>query len=274
MKLYKGQDYRFLNKNDQLEYERVRESERKYPLASGIRGGIRVNKFHEYPKPARHYKHLFPNNYLDTIELQNHDNIEFTHNEVKDFIDKEPNEINTLNFINENEHYFFIASLLSYYDFGHHEAYLFKELQLNTTYRADYVLVGKGSGGYQFVFIELESPTKDPFKEKGSELSQVYQNGINQVKSWERFLQQQFSSLQPKFNEAKKIGENLPSEFINSDTYRRHYVVVAGRRHHYEQNPDASYAIRRYEEQRSQIKLLHYDNLLDSTKRLIGRRTF
>lgn len=274
MKLYKGQDYRFLSESDQLEYEKVKESEKKYPLAPGILNEIGTSKFHEYPKAARHNIHLFPNNYLDMVELQNHDKIKFMHNEFKDLLDKNPTEQETLNFINKNEHYFIIASLFSYYNFGHHEAYLFKEFQLNTTYRTDYLLVGKGSGGYQFVFIELESPSNNPFKQNGTELGQYYQNGINQVKNWERFLQQQFPSLQPKFNEARKREGNLSSEFINSDNSRRHYVVVAGRREHFEQSSDASYAIRRYEEQTSRIKLLHYDNLLDLTKELIGRKTF
>ncbi|MED4634707.1 DUF4263 domain-containing protein [Peribacillus frigoritolerans] len=274
MKLYKGKDYRFLNKADKLEYERVRESEKVHPKASGILSSIRTKKFNEYPKAARHNIHLFPNNYLDIVGLGKHDNIQLMHDNFKSLLDKNPTEQETLNFINENEYYFIIASLFSHYNFGHHEAYLFKEFQLNTTYRTDYLLVGKGSGGYQFVFIELESPSNNPFKQNGTELSQYYQNGINQVKNWERFLQQQFPSLQPKFNEARKRDKNLPSEFINSDYTRRHYVVIAGRREHYEQNHDATYAIRRYEEQTSRIKLLHYDNLLDLTKGLIGKITF
>ncbi|MDZ5608386.1 DUF4263 domain-containing protein, partial [Bacillus pseudomycoides] len=73
MKLYKGQDYCFLSESDRLEYEKVRESEKIYPLASGILSEISVNKFHEYPKAARHNIYLFPNNYLDMVELQNHD---------------------------------------------------------------------------------------------------------------------------------------------------------------------------------------------------------
>lgn len=39
-------------------------------------------------------------------------------------------------------------------------------------------------------------------------------------------------------------------------------------------NPDYSYAIRRYEQNSSQIKLLHYDNLIDFTENLIGESTY
>lgn len=267
-------DYLYVDKEDLLEYEKIRESEIVHPTATGMLKEVRVNKFHEYPKSIRHYIHLFPNNYLDIMELQQHEKIRRMIMEFENLLGTKPNEQEVLNFINENENYLIIASLFTYYNFGHHEAYLFKEFSLNTQYRADYLLVGKGSGGYEFIFVELESPSNNPFKNNGTELSQYYQNGINQVKSWERFLEQQFSSLQPKFNEAKNKNKNLHSEFINNDSSRRHYIVVAGRRDHFKNNPDYSYAIRRQEEKNSRIKLLHYDNLIDLTEKLIGKNTY
>lgn len=97
---------------------------------------------------------------------------------------------------------------------------------------------------------------------------------VNSYLTGERFLEQQFSSLQLKFLEAKKKDTNLPSEFINNDSSRRHYIVVAGRREHYETNPDYSYSIRRYEAKSARIKLLHYDNLIDLTQILVGKNTF
>lgn len=274
MNLYKEHNYNIVDKEDWLEYEKIKESEKVFPTAKGIKGRIRKNKFHMYPKSVRHYKSLFPNNYLDILELQQESTIFKIRDDLEELLNSSPNEQQVLNFINENENYLIIASLFKHYNFGHHGAYLFKEFPLNTQYRSDYLLVGKGSGGYEFVFIELEHPSNNPFKSNGTELSQYYQNGINQVKNWERFLDQQFSSLQPKFDEAKKNNENLPAEFFNNDSTRRHYIVVAGRREHYEQNADYSYAIRRYEEKNSRIKLLHYDNLVDLTEKLIGENTY
>lgn len=274
MNLYKSCDYKNVSEEDLLEYERIRKSEFIFPGDKGIRGRLRKNKFHEYPKSVRHYNSLFPNNYLDILELKKEVEIHSMIEAFEELLNSSPNEQQILSFINENENYLIIASIFKHYNFGHHGAYLFKEFPLNTQYRADYLLVGKGSGGYEFIFIELEHPSNNPFKNNGTELSQYYQNGINQVKSWERFLEQQFSSLQPKFNEAKKNGESIPSEFINNDSTRRHYVVVAGRREHYEQNSDYSYAIRRYEQNSSRIKLLHYDNLIDFTESLIGENTY
>lgn len=205
MNLYKSYDYKNVSKEDLLEYEKIRNSEFISPGEREIIGRLRKNKFHEYPKSVRHYNSLFPNNYLDTLELKKEVEIHSMIEAFEELLHSSPNEQEILSFINGNENYLIIASIFKHYNFGHHEAYLFKEFQLNTQYRADYLLVGKGSGGYEFIFIELEHPSNNPFKNNGTELSQCYQNGINQVKSWERFLEQQFSSLQPKFNEAKKM---------------------------------------------------------------------
>lgn len=274
MNLYKKHNYKNVTEEDWLEYEKIRESEYIFPTSTGIKGKLGKNKFRNYPKSLRHYNSLFPNNYLDILELQKEIEIYQTIEYFEKLLNSSPNEQHILNFINKNENYFIIASIFKHYNFGHQGAYLFKEFPLNTQYRVDYLLVGKGSGGYEFIFIELEHPSKNPFKNNGTELSQYYQNGINQVKSWERFLNQQFSSLKPQFNEAKKNNEPLPADFINNDGTRRHYVVISGRREHYEQNSDYSYAIRRYEEKSSQIKLLHYDNLVDLSKELIGKNTY
>lgn len=274
MKLYKNCDYKNISEEDLLEYERIRESKCIFPGDKGIRSRGRKNQFPNYPKSVRHYNSLFPNNYLDILELKKEDEIHLMIEAFEELLNSSPNEQKILSFINENENYLIIASIFKHYNFGHHGAYLFKEFPLNTQYRADYLLVGKGSGGYEFIFIELEHPSNNSFKNNGIELSQHYQKGISQVKSWERFLEQQFSSLQAKFNEAKKNGESIPTEFINNDSARRHYVVIAGRREHYEQNADFSYAIRRSEQKSSRIELLHYDNLIDFTENLIGENTY
>lgn len=44
------------------------------------------------------------------------------------------------------------------YNFGHHDAYIIPEFMLGNSYKVDYLLIGKSSRGYEFVFIELEKP--------------------------------------------------------------------------------------------------------------------
>jgi hypothetical protein len=63
MKLY-DRDYSILNEKEIIEWNRVKESEKNGALLG------RINKFREYPKAARHYSSLFPNNYFDIEELK------------------------------------------------------------------------------------------------------------------------------------------------------------------------------------------------------------
>ena len=71
--------------------------------------------------------------------------------------DANTNERNVLRFINHRPAYHIIAGVFKYYNFGHHDAYVFPEFALGK-YIADYLLIGKSSGGYEFVFVELEHP--------------------------------------------------------------------------------------------------------------------
>ena len=50
-----------------------------------------------------------------------------------------------------------------------------------------------------------------------------------------------------------------------------HYAVVAGRREHFSDN---TRILQRRLERAQNIKLLHYDNLLDDAMRLIGHQTY
>src|SRR5438105_1115588 len=65
MKLY-DRDYTELNPKEDAEWHSLKEKE------SGKIGDLFVtrSRFREYPKAARHYVQLFPNNYLDIVELK------------------------------------------------------------------------------------------------------------------------------------------------------------------------------------------------------------
>ena len=64
---------------------------------------------------------------------------------------------------------------------GHHGAYLFPEFPLGTSYKADYLLIGNGSGGHEFIFIELENPKGNITLQNG-ELGNTFRKGILQVR--------------------------------------------------------------------------------------------
>nr|WP_259547327.1 DUF4263 domain-containing protein [Heyndrickxia oleronia] len=268
MDLYNGQDYKVLNDADRRELFTVQETEQNQTMFG------RVNKFRQYPKAARHNLTLFPNNYLDIVELKDKDNIMNICEEYKKFLDTDPNEQELLSFINNNEYYILIAALYKFYNFGHHDAFLFKEFQIGTDFRADYILVGRGSGGYEFIFVELEHPSIKTFLKDSQDYAAPYRKGINQVNDWRRYLEKNFNTLAPVFKKALKVNDNLPSEFLENDSSRRHYIVIAGRRNHYEINQEKTYEIRRNEEKTSGIKLLHFDNLYDLAHSMINKDSY
>lgn len=63
-----------------------------------------------------------------------------------------------LNFIKDNEYYHIIGSLIwgLTINTGNHGVYLFPEFQLGNLYKADYLIMGKSSGGYEFILVEKE----------------------------------------------------------------------------------------------------------------------
>lgn len=153
MKAYE-RDFTVLTAEEKNEYARILEKEKVDKLGHL---DIRVNLFREYPKAARHYLSLFPNNYLDIVELENEDNVKSVLTQFLKKLDDGSisDERDIARFIKEAEAYYIIGSVLNYYDFGHHEACIFPEFQLSSTYKADYLLVGRNSDGYSFYSSSL-----------------------------------------------------------------------------------------------------------------------
>lgn len=131
------------------------------------------------------------------------------------------------------------------------------------------MLIGKGSGGYEFIFIEFEK-SNGRITLKDGNLGEVFRKGINQISDWQTWLDANFQSLGKYFEEIKG-KEELPEEFLKYDTTRMHYVVVAGLRSDFDKK---TYRLQRDKLKKEDIKLLHYDNLCDSADRLLDMRTF
>ncbi|WP_342480386.1 Shedu anti-phage system protein SduA domain-containing protein [Paenibacillus sp. FSL L8-0340] len=240
----------------------------------GMIGTLKTkNLFREYPKAVRHNKSLFPNNYLDFVELDNREEIEST---VEQFLTKLndksiKNEIDVLKFINKDTRAFYlIGSIFNYYDFGHHDAYVFPEFQLSEMYKVDYLLIGKNSDGYSFIFVELEHPVKD-ITLKSGELGNAFRKGINQLKDWQTLLITNFAGVTNTLKKYKHPDVQLPDEFYTLDPTRFHYTVVAGRR---DDLADKTRKIRREHQIQQGIKLLHYDNICDNTLALLNQRNY
>lgn len=132
------------------------------------------------------------------------------------------------------------------------------------------MLIGKNSGGYEFIFIELEHPYGKIIKKDGA-LGEVFRKGIEQTKDWKRWLDRNYQSLRENFVKNIKNNDRLPSEFVEYDSTRFHYVVVAGRRDDFNED---TYCIKREHKKEQNITLLHYDNLIDFSKDIIGKSTY
>ena len=95
--------------------------------------------------------------------------------------------------------------------------------------------------------------------------------GERQVTDWKYWLEANYATLYETFNKYKSVEKNLPIEFMKYDSTRVHYAVVAGRRSDFNER---TYQLKRQKKLSENILLLHYDNLYDSAKALIGELTY
>ena len=160
--------------------------------------------------------------------------------------------------------------LKSYFQFGHHEAYLFPEFQLGNSYQVDYLLVGKSSDGYSFVFVEFEAPVGNITLAAG-DIGLAIRKGLTQLADWDAWIEAHYASLVETFDKFRRHDECLPHEFVTLDKSRIHYVVVGGRRADFN---DRTYRIRRKAQKERSELILHYDNLADAARNVIGEWTY
>jgi len=265
MKIY-DIDYSVLSDADRKLWEEIQEQEIVY--RDGKPSILRYTLRHKYPRAARHFETLFPNNYIDNVDLLN------SREEYKNLLgsfeeliaDKKITERNILNFIKEKRAHFIIAGILKNFTFGHHALYLFPEFKLPPNHQVDFLLIGENSEGHHFVFVELENPYGEITIQDGS-FGNAIRKGIRQIDDWEIWLEKNFSSLRPIFVMYKNKERDLPSEFIDFDTSRIYYVIVGGKRENYN---DKTYRLRRNTAQQRQLNILHYDNLVEFANQLLA----
>lgn len=148
--------------------------------------------FREFPKAIRHFQSMFPNNYIDIEELKNTADLQVKNEKFKSLInDKKSIETDILRHIKLTQSYHILGSILKEFHFGHHGAYIFPEFELGPSYRVDYLLVGSGSGGYQFLLIELENLYGHITIGDG-EFGDTIRKGLKQIKTgrfgWKRII--------------------------------------------------------------------------------------
>lgn len=237
---------------------------------------IRTSLFREYPRAVRHYMSLFPNHYLDIEDLTNETELSHLSESFLDVItNPTSNERSILTWIRDKKAYFIVASILQYYNFGHHDAFIFPEFRLGSSYQVDFLVVGLNSGGYEFIFVELEAPNGRITTADGN-IGDAFRKGMNQVEEWKGWISEYYSSFQETFNKYKHPNIPLPREFMSLDATRLHYAVVAGRRYDFEKQGTnkRTYRIQRRTLEEQKIRLIHYDNLYDTSKAIVGKATY
>ena len=259
-------DYRELTK------EKIEEKNKIDTAMNPSKGKFgKIKCFRSYPQAIRYNQSLFPNNYMDINLLQNRQELEKQADGLVRLLDNhETTELNVKRYIQDNKYYCIPASIfVRYYTFGHHEAVLFKEFPLGTSYKADYLLAGRGSGGWQFIFVEFECVYGNIFLKDGS-FGSAIRKGKKQIEDWKKYLEANYTSIYTEFK--RYTNKNLPDEFVHYDSSRMHYVIITGRRADFDNDT------RRWEqrnlESKENIDLCHYDNLLDDFRSLIGRESY
>ena len=258
-----SRDYNLLT-NDEIDEKKQLESENKNPNSM-----FSVNLYYDYPKAIRHNESLFPNNFIDNADLQQ--NCEALSSQCDGFevlLNSNITELDIKRYIQKNEYYHIPASIFKYYNFGHHAAYVFNEFRLGTYFSADYLLVGDSSDRHQFIFVEFENAYGNITIGDG-DFGDTIRKGINQINDWKAFIQSNYSTITAEFK--KHTTKQLPDEFYDYDATRMNFVVVAGRRNDFN---DKTRRLRRSLEKDSEIKLLHYDNLVDIARSTIGNWTY
>lgn len=263
-----NRDYRFLTEEEKNNWDKAKKI-----LCPGRL--ISVENYKKYcklmPKAAWHYKELFPNNYLNIEALKDIDYWETMKCEFQTLLNRNPNEREILNYIKDKEYYFLVASILIYYPFGHHMAFLFREFEMPPNYIADFLLVGKNSDGYHFVFVEFEKPS-GTICNKDGDFGTTIRKGIKQLEDWDSWLEKNFSNLMPVFERYLGNYENvLPKEFYQLDKTRINYAIVAGRRNDFNEK---TYRLKRKLWRENNFLLLHYDNLIEDTGQIFRNRNF
>lgn len=270
MKLYKT-DYHNISKEDRKVWKELEDAEIVY--RDGKPTMIRNSLYHEFPKSARHYMSLFPNNFIDAVDLTKISaELHATLSQFEILLEKpDTTERHILNFLRDEEAYFIVGSLLKKdYRFGHHALFIFPEFNMPPSYKADYLLVGENSDGHHFVFVEFENVYGD-ITVKNGDYGKTIRKGIKQIDDWEFWLEKNFSHLELVFESSKNKSKLLPDEFRGFDRTRIHYVIVAGRRKDYSER---TYRLRRSNRDQRKLSIIHYDNLVDYAKATIGTSTY
>ena len=181
--------------------------------------------------------------------------------ESEDFLDilnSAQKEGDVQSYIKQHKKWFIPLSILKAYDFGHHFSCVVPEYPLGADYRLDYLLIGKNSIGYHFVFVEFEDVNVAYRLKTANSVTNSVRKGFEQIGNWKRWMGEHREYFL-KGNGIQEISSNVPLWGFN-------YCLVVGRR---EKMDDMSNQLRGEEQQKEHgLKIMSYDRLVDYVKLL------
>lgn len=175
-------------------------------------------------------------------------------------VDSAKKENDVQRYIKDNKKWFIPGSLFRNYDFGHHEAYIVPEQPLGSEYKADYLLLGRNSIGYQIVLVEFEDVNVDYRLKNANTESGPVRKGLTQIMDWKRWMDENRAYFLNSSG-LVSIGGNIPSWGI-------FYCLVVGRR----SMMDESANLMRGQKIRETpgLAIVTYDRMVDNIKMLVN----
>lgn len=202
-------------------------------------------------------RELFPDNCLYSI---NYKELDFE-KEAIDFefvISDAKNEVEVQRYIKSNQKWFIPGSIFLDYNFGHHDAYLFPEQKLGNDYIADYMLIGKNSGGYNLVLIEFEKPNIEYLTSTLHMESESVRKGLTQLQDWKRWLDSNREYFMRDIG-LREFGIDIP-------TYKIYFYLVVSRRKYMNKYAIEVRSQSMYEKHNTRI--VTFDRLIENVQKL------
>ena len=91
------------------------------------------------------------------------------------------------------------------------------------------------------------------------------------MEAWDAWIESHYSSLSETFNKYIHPEKDLPKEIRELDKSRFSFIVISGRIKDFNEN---TYRLKRKREEDCGMRILHYDNIIDSAMSLLSRVTY
>lgn len=156
----------------------------------------------------------------EILEIQNKWNITSVKEQIEEIYNKD-SEIDLLLLLKSNSFLFYELVTRKY-----SVQPIFHEVPLGSNFRCDFTWLNDNSDGPEWVLLEIEKPKKKLFTKKG-EPNSYLNHAIEQVKSWERYFDENTHEKRKIFGAVAKFR----------------YILVAGSKEEWEEERHAKWRI-------------------------------